>query len=95
MHSGRDIRIQGNRGVAGGREEGVAACRHPVFPAQPDPTSAHLDVPKTVVAKLVHKTVQECGGSPGIHSEFPLRCEIVGLLRGRGGGYKWRKMEVQ
>ena len=76
--------------MAGGREEGVAACSHSVCRAQPDPVAAHLDVPKTVVAKLVHKTVQEGGGSPSIHSEFPLRCEIVGLL----GGYKWRKMEV-
>lgn len=58
----------------------MAACSHSVCRAQPDPAGAHLDVPKTVVAKLVHKTVQEGGGSPGIHSEFPLRCEIVGLL---------------
>ena len=69
----------------------MAACSHSVCCAQPDPAGAHLDVPKTVVAKLVHKTVQECGGSPSIHSEFPLRCEIVGLLGGGGtSGERWK-----
>ena len=40
----------------------------------------YLYVSKSVVAKFVHQTVKEGGGSPSIHPELPLRCKVVGLL---------------